>query len=488
MRWLAIPLLVAGVVLCVDASADDASSTRTEARQRFDRGLKLFNRGDNGGALAEFKRAYELVQHPLVLMNIGLVNAAMSRPVAAVEALDEVLEHPEALTAEKLERVRRTREEQAGRIGMLDVEVNVPEAGIEVDNVQVGKAPLKAPLQVTAGRHILAVVAPGYIPLRQEVVVAAKQTKRLSVNLRPLEGVGLGQLSITTNIPDVEVRLDDVLVGRTPLPTTLALAPGNRRIELRREGYRTVKKVVPIGQGVTGELTIELEPDPSSTAWGRLRLSISESDAVVFVDGKVLGTYREPLELPAGSHQVRVERADFFPYERRVRVQRGSTTELKIDLEPTPEKRAAYVEAADRHLMWGWIGVGVGAAVAAGGGLFLVVNQGAKDEAERDFDDYADEFERAGGACERETPRHTAACDRELRRKLRDLEDTRDRDLYGWVGLGVGAATLITGALFLATGDDPDRYEPSDDSDVFQVRLTPTWHPSGVGVGASGRF
>ena len=56
-----------GPVRCVPgwpslAAADPApdNATRAEARERFSRGLHLFENGDNGGALAEFNRAYAL--------------------------------------------------------------------------------------------------------------------------------------------------------------------------------------------------------------------------------------------------------------------------------------------------------------------------------------------------------------------------------------------------------------------------------------------
>ena len=91
-----------------------------EARERFDRGLRLFDEGDSAGALAEFKRAHELVPNQLVLFNIGLVYAALGRPVEATDALDAVLRDSGRLPADKLERARRTRDEQAARIAQLD--------------------------------------------------------------------------------------------------------------------------------------------------------------------------------------------------------------------------------------------------------------------------------------------------------------------------------------------------------------------------------
>src|SRR5689334_7959477 len=103
------------------AAADAADPKKAEAAQRFDRGLQLFDDGDTAGALAEFKRTYELVPNPVVLFNIGLVYAAMGRPVSAVDALEKVMQTPDKLSADQRERANRTLNDQKARIGRLMV-------------------------------------------------------------------------------------------------------------------------------------------------------------------------------------------------------------------------------------------------------------------------------------------------------------------------------------------------------------------------------
>jgi Tfp pilus assembly protein PilF len=81
-----------GVLLSVllavsSASAQKVEDPKVEAAARFDRGLTLFEEGDNAGALAEFRQAYAIFANPVVRYNIGLVFAAMNRPVDAADAL-----------------------------------------------------------------------------------------------------------------------------------------------------------------------------------------------------------------------------------------------------------------------------------------------------------------------------------------------------------------------------------------------------------------
>lgn len=67
-----------------------------------------------------------------------------------------------------------------------------------------------------------------------------------------------------------------------------------------------------------------------------------------------------------------------------------------------------------------------------------------------------------------------SSCPVEREIALQELDAARARDVFGWVGVGVGAAALGLGLTLILTGDDPDRYEPRPESDVFgRVELQP---------------
>jgi len=172
-----------GLVRAQPAASDEA---RKEAHERFSRGLHLFGSGDNGGALAEFKRANELISNRLVLSNIGLVYAAMDRPVDAAATLDKVLADAGPLKPENLARAQAVKEEQEKHIGLVEVTTNIP-GTIDVDGLEAGTTPLAAPLRVAAGTRVIGAVASGHLPARREITVAGEARAELTLELRPSE-------------------------------------------------------------------------------------------------------------------------------------------------------------------------------------------------------------------------------------------------------------------------------------------------------------
>lgn len=473
-------------------SAADEGEPQLAAREHFDRGLRRFNAGENAAALAEFHRAYELVPHPLVLYNLALVHAAMERPVDAVACFDRLLAGPGVSRLTEPQRARAAAERARQIAAIAEVEIVTPVAGarIEVDGVEVARAPLESPLRVGRGSHVFGVVAPGYDPSRRSVTLSGGQRVRLTFELTA-QPQALAHLQLESRVPGFHVRVDGQPIGTTPLPVSVALAPGPHVIELSRPGYLTERRSLMLGPGTEGRLTFEprLDPHASRDVLGRLALASGGEEAVVFIDGYVSPRAGSGWLLPAGPHELRIERAGFLPFQRIVQVAPGGVTQVPVVLEPSAEERARYREAAMTRRTWSWLGIGAGATLAAAGTAFLLYNHGAKQDAEETFAAEEARFE-SGGECDPATEQ-APGCTEALHGALDELVATRDRDIYGVIGLGAGAALLGVGAVLLVTGDDPDRYELRPESDVFgRLQLTPwfTRESLGASVGGALRF
>jgi hypothetical protein len=499
-RALALTLssLLSVTLVCASASGQPApgapvvsDAVRTEARDRFDRGLRLFNDGDNAGALAEFKRAHDLIPNPLVLYNIGLVYAAMGRPVEAVEALDKVLATPGAVAPDRAERARQTRDDQAARIAKVSVVTNVP-AEIEIDNVVAGHAPMTAPLRVAGGLHVVGAVASGYAPVRKEVTVAGGTAAEVKLDLVEMQG-RVAHVTIKTHLPGADVVIDDQVVGKTPLPESLTVVPGPHKVELRRAGYVTARQDLQLGDGASGEAILEPEEDHGALGSSAAVLAVqsTEPDPVLTVDGRERGVARaDGVRLAPGPHHLVVEHGGFLPVERDVTLDAGRTTSLAVAFEPTPETRAAYQSKISTQRTWG-LALGGGGVVLAGGSVgFLVWNGQQRKQATSDLNAAENEIENPpkGSICDKSkftSQQAIAACNQPAIDAQSRIDDANTRDVFGWVGFGVGVTATVVGVALLVTNGSSHRFDrdrPTSKGFVLPVGWGDGRHGGGIGL------
>jgi hypothetical protein len=367
------------------AAAGPSPAVKAEARERFDTGLHLFEKGENAGALAEFKRAYQLIPNPVVLYNMGLVYAAMNRPVDSLDALTQFLADPGAAGAAEKKHATDVRAEQEKRIAQLVVLTDHP-ATVEVDGVEVGRTPLSKPLRVASGSHVVAVEAPGFLGSRREVTLAGQLTETIAMSMQPTD-TRMAQLVVTCPVPGAEVVVNGKRVGATPLPASVAVPPGKANVELQRAGYVTAKQTIALDEGARGELAFSLDEDPAapSAVKGRLVISASEPGAEISVDGGPRRPLGGPVTLPVGPHRVSLVKAGFETAERGVEVLNGQDASLVVTLVPTAEN-AAHIEA-ERHTIRtvGWsLAIG-GLALLAGGTVYGLVSNANVSSAQKDL-------------------------------------------------------------------------------------------------------
>lgn len=504
MRPFLIPSAVFVVLVAASglARADASDPSRKEAADRFDRGIHMVDSGDLSGALAEFQRAYALVPAPVVVYNVGLVYAAMNRPVDAAHALQKALKTPDALKPEIAARANVVLREQTEKIGQVALKSNVKEGSIEVDNVEVAKLPLPGPLDVAAGTHVIGVISRGYSPGRKEVLVPAKGSAEVAIDVVPIEGL-LGHIEVRSRVPAADVFVDDGRVGKTPLESSITVAPGTHTVEVRRAGYNPATRSVTLQDGAQSELALDPTIDKASLAreGGYLAVKTSEDQAILTADGQELGLVRGPIALPGGPHRIHVERGGFIPAERDVDVPVGGTQNVAIVFEPTPDTRAAYVSGATSRRTWSWLTVGLGAVLAGGGVALALVEHGQLtgtngDQAKLNADN-ADSVRHGGGLCDPAMDQTQAYmgttlgafCQARESSATSAVNNDQTLQTVGWVATGVGAAVVVTGIILLATGDDPHKYDEKPPGEILGGwRLVPMIGYSGASLSAGHTF
>jgi hypothetical protein len=483
--------------LTIAAGAPDsraADPAHEEAAERFDRALRLVNSGDLSGGLAEFQRAYSLVPSPIALYNVGLVYAALDRPVEAARAFQKALASPDALKPDDVARAQRVMQEQGDKIGQVAVSANVKEGVVEVDNVEIARLPLERPLDVASGPHVIGVVSPGYAPSRREVLVAGREVVDARLELAAIEGL-LAHIALHGSVPAADVFVDGERVGKTPLESTVTVAPGTHQVEVRRAGYTPAGRSIALQDGARGDLSLDPVVDKGSFAHegGWLAITASETQSVLSVDGTEVGLLTGSVELPAGPHRIHLERGGFLPAERDVDVPIGGTKALSVAFEPTPETRALYVSAADTRRSWSWVTLGVGAAVAAGGAVLAVVEQNQLPGAQSAQASATTALlSGAGGTCDPRQdvkPATMAKCENALNDAASRVDNLQAARAVGWVVAGAGAATLVTGLVLVLTAQDPHKYDEKPVDRLFaDWRVVPQVGIGGASIVASRPF
>src|SRR4051812_23481825 len=72
-------------------AAKPTSEATRDAGKHFQRGVALFNEADYAGAIAEFRKAYEIAPNAAVLYNIGQTHFQLRSYAAALQAFEKYL-------------------------------------------------------------------------------------------------------------------------------------------------------------------------------------------------------------------------------------------------------------------------------------------------------------------------------------------------------------------------------------------------------------
>jgi tetratricopeptide (TPR) repeat protein len=137
----------------------------------------LFSAGQYAAALAEYSRAYEILQgHPRqywVLHNLAACNERLFRYDVAVQLYEEYLRRAPASEDDR-QKVSAVLDTLRSLLATLVIESSV--AGeVWLDDRRLGSAPGRWP--VPAGRHIVEVRAAGYESQRREVQLSSGQSQ-----------------------------------------------------------------------------------------------------------------------------------------------------------------------------------------------------------------------------------------------------------------------------------------------------------------------
>ena len=213
------------------AHAQEPSKAHVEeAKKRFQRGKELYEENDYQAALAEFRRAYELAPTFRLLYDIAQVSYQLQDYPGALRHFTKFLQEGQGnIPAQQREDVQREIDRLKTRVASLRITTNIPAAEITIDDVPMGKAPLRDPVVVSAGRRKITAVLRGHAPATKIVEVAGMDSLEVTIELgepradgapEPDTGAGPGTPGSGDTTPE---RPDD---GGSAVPVVMWITTG----------------------------------------------------------------------------------------------------------------------------------------------------------------------------------------------------------------------------------------------------------------------
>ena len=190
-----------------------------------------------------------------------------------------------------------------------DVAINTQPAGanIIIDGDVVGQTPMTA--QILRGEREVAVKLPGFKTWNQTLAVKAGESITLDTVILD-KADGLVMIASTPSAASITVNGD--YYGQTPME--VALAPGKSyQVTLFKDGYQAAQQSVAVESGNERQLNFNLQ-----ASLGKVSIRAVPEDALLYVDGRLLGRANQELSLPAKQTNISIKKEGYADYHTTV--------------------------------------------------------------------------------------------------------------------------------------------------------------------------
>lgn len=306
---LAALLLVGGPGAAL-AQASSPASTAAEAKSRLAAGDKAAAAKNWAAAAKEYGAAQEAAPSGAALAGLGNAHYELKNLGPAYEAYDALLKRfPNALGKRAQTQAEARFKELAQKTGALNIRVSEPGAAVSLDDQPLGTSPVAAVIRVPVGARKIRVTKEGFVPFEKTEEVGPD--KSVAVDAR-LEGEAKsGRLAVKEKSGQtLRVLVDGLDVGATPWEGDIA--PGSHEVFGRSSVASAPKQTVEVQKGKVTEVELV-----GSTSGGRVEITTSDGQGIIYVDGKVVAEGAFSGELAAGPHVLLVKREGFEPFEKR---------------------------------------------------------------------------------------------------------------------------------------------------------------------------
>lgn len=205
--------------------------------------------------------------------------------------------------------------------GDVYIESNPRGATIIIDGVNMGETPATI-RGLRSGEHIVELEMENYNTLRRTFIVEDEKTTDLSLDLF----AGFGTIGIVVIPRDADIYINGE--HKTNGFYTGRLTAGTHEIEIKMQGYSTVKELINIDQGGEKRLQYEIEP-----ILGSISVMIEPLESSVYVNGEFKGL--SPLvinDLNIGEYEIEVRKQGYTSIRKTVEVKENQTSAVSETL------------------------------------------------------------------------------------------------------------------------------------------------------------
>ncbi len=229
------------------------------AKERFNKGVKLFKQQDHAGALAEFLAAYKAEPHYSVLFNIAQCHAAIENNAEALSYFQQYLDEAgDSIPTQRKVEVVEEMDRLKTLLCALDVKVSPPYAETLIDGKVVED--VSTTIYLDPGEHTLTVQMDGHVTVSETIVLTRGEPQSRDVTLQP--EATTGTLVVKSDVDDAYVYVDDEQKG--PAPWEGTLEPGTHTVVVKAMEREDAGDTVEIVVGET--VMLKLDPAPIEKA------------------------------------------------------------------------------------------------------------------------------------------------------------------------------------------------------------------------------
>jgi hypothetical protein len=345
-------LLLLAVLLAPVAAAQPTPTIKdelpTELRKDWEIANDAFRSNDFQAARTQYQKVYDLSKNPRVLYNLGVAWTKLNRSSQAMVVWQRALASRDKLPAKDIKKLEDGIKAVTPYVSQLQVIANEPGAVLKIEGYQVGTTPLIGTVPIDIGRQKVTLEKKDFVTGEQIVEVVRGTPVKVEFKLLPVVQTAPVSVSVA-GAPNATIFINGKEMGPAPFKGEVEI--GRRTFEARAAGFVTARQTSEVIYGEPLKLALTLTKSHDE---GTIKILTNHDDAIIKVDGKVMGSGAWSGVLSAGGHQVEVSKQGYDSYTSDVAISPDQERTMRVALK---------LESGYAWVYWTVTGI----AVVAGG-------------------------------------------------------------------------------------------------------------------------